>query len=99
MQDPEGFYYITGRKKRFIKWYGHRISLDELENILLSHHIHAACIGDENKLTVYLENGSSEQAKHILTTQLQLNMNAALFVAMEKLPRNDAGKIFYAALT
>ena len=31
--DEDGFYYIEGRIKRFIKIFGNRVSLDEIENI------------------------------------------------------------------
>ena len=32
--DKDGFFYITGRKNRYVKFYGHRISLDEIEKNL-----------------------------------------------------------------
>ena len=35
--DKEGYYYIIGRKKRFVKVSGKRVSLDELEELLNSH--------------------------------------------------------------
>ena len=34
MRDEDGFYYITGRLNRFLKMYGNRINLDEIEDIL-----------------------------------------------------------------
>ena len=33
-RDQDGFYYIVGRKKRFIKLFGIRINLDDTENYL-----------------------------------------------------------------
>lgn len=33
-RDGDGFYYIVGRKKRFIKLYGNRVGLDEVERLL-----------------------------------------------------------------
>lgn len=32
--DSDGFYYIVGRKKRFLKIYGNRVNLDEVEKFL-----------------------------------------------------------------
>ena len=34
VKDSDGYLYITGRKSRDIKLFGHRISLDEVEQIL-----------------------------------------------------------------
>ena len=30
-KDKEGFFYISGRKDRYIKDYGHRINLDDID--------------------------------------------------------------------
>ena len=34
LRDEDGFYYITGRKKRFIKLFGNRVNLDEAEQLI-----------------------------------------------------------------
>ncbi|NBK25753.1 MAG: AMP-dependent synthetase, partial [Spirochaetia bacterium] len=34
-RDSDGFYYIVGRKKRFVKIFGSRVNLDETERLLL----------------------------------------------------------------
>ena len=34
-KDNDGYIYIVGRKSRDVKLFGHRISLDEMEKILL----------------------------------------------------------------
>ena len=34
MRDDDGFYYIVGRKSRFIKLFGNRVSLDEIEQLI-----------------------------------------------------------------
>ena len=33
-RDKDGYYYIVGRKKRFIKLFGNRVNLDEAEKLL-----------------------------------------------------------------
>lgn len=32
--DEEGYYYIVGRKKRFLKIYGNRVNLDEVDRLI-----------------------------------------------------------------
>src|SRR5664279_1985389 len=50
-QDADGYFYITGRLKRFLKLFGKRFSLDEMEKIL-SHRVEAsvACYGRDDLL-------------------------------------------------
>ena len=47
--DKDGFYYIVGRKKRFLKIYGNRVNLDETERLIKSRFsdIECACAGDD----------------------------------------------------
>lgn len=32
--DKDGYYYIVGRKKRFLKIYGNRVNLDEMDRLI-----------------------------------------------------------------
>ncbi len=52
--DEDGFYYITGRKSRFVKISGKRISLDELEKLLTGHFPGNTflCAGDDETITI-----------------------------------------------
>ncbi len=52
-RDNDGCYYIIGRKKRFVKISGRRISLDELEDLLNSH-MSEIVSSAKNSLTVRL---------------------------------------------
>ena len=49
-QDQDGFYYIIGRKKRFIKIFGNRINLDEIEQLLKTITLDCACTGNDSYL-------------------------------------------------
>ena len=52
--DEDGYFYITGRKKRFIKMFGNRISLDYIEQSLYSQGVECVCIGnDDLKIKVF----------------------------------------------
>ncbi|HEX5661854.1 MAG TPA: AMP-binding protein, partial [Polyangiales bacterium] len=59
-RDEEGFFYITGRLKRFAKVYGLRINLDELEAKVRVHG-NAAVLSDDERLTIYTEFGTDEE--------------------------------------
>lgn len=54
--DEDGYFTITGRLKRFIKLFGLRINLDDVEKQLESKfHIPLACTGSDDKLVVAIE--------------------------------------------
>lgn len=61
-RDADGFYYIVGRNKRFIKLFGNRVSLDEAEQLLAKNHYSCVCGGKDDCLTIYtVEQGKSEE--------------------------------------
>lgn len=54
--DEDGYFTITGRLKRFIKLFGLRINLDDVEKKLEEKiHIPLACTGSDDKLIVVIE--------------------------------------------
>ncbi len=53
-RDTEGFYFITGRLKRFLKLFGNRISLDQVEQWLALQGVTAVATGTDDALIVYL---------------------------------------------
>ena len=54
--DEDGFYWLVGRKERFLKIFGNRINLDEAENILKTRFcdVDLACSGVDDKIHVYV---------------------------------------------
>ena len=55
-RDADGFYYIVGRKKRFVKILGKRVNLDEMERLLKKNFdsIDIACAGADDRLGVFV---------------------------------------------
>jgi acyl-coenzyme A synthetase/AMP-(fatty) acid ligase len=54
-RDADGYYYITGRKSRFLKLYGIRVALDEIEKMIsFTFDAEGACGGsDQNDCINY----------------------------------------------
>jgi len=100
-RDNDGFYYIVGRKKRFLKIYGNRVNLDEIEQ-LLKHafpHLECACGGTDDKMNVFVScNENNEEIKDLLVEKTGLNHAAFRILKIETIPRNEAGKVLYAEL-
>jgi len=99
-KDEDGFYYIVGRKKRFIKLYGHRISLDEVERMLHEYGCgDCACDGDDSVLILYLSDGANAHAVSLaISHQIGIHISAILVKVVRSVPRNSAGKILYQML-
>jgi long-chain acyl-CoA synthetase len=70
-QDEDGFFYVTGRLKRFVKLAGNRISLDEVEEKIQTALAHPAAVGGrDERMVVWLE-GQEEDLVHSCRDWLQ----------------------------
>lgn len=100
--DDEGFYYIAGRKKRFIKLQGKRINLDEVEQLFKNAFTDCdfACTGVDERL--YIFTTASEKAFEAYSTFLMdtTGLHPALyqFLSIEVIPKNSSGKTQYTEL-
>ncbi len=98
-RDAQGNYYISGRKSRFIKIFGQRINLDELEALLNKHKFKVICSGMDDKLLVVSEfNYSTDRLLALLQKQLQIHHSAITIKIESKIPYNHNGKIDYQSL-
>lgn len=111
--DEEGFYYIIGRKKRFLKIFGNRVNLDETERLIKGAfpEIDCACGGVDDKMKIYVQfaSGAGDDGEDAVAMQLaavrdfvaektHLNFTAFEVLEIEKIPKNESGKTLYAEL-
>jgi acyl-coenzyme A synthetase/AMP-(fatty) acid ligase len=100
-RDEDGFYYIVGRKKRFLKVYGNRVNLDEVEMLLKQkfHPLDCACAGVDDQIYIFLTDDTLQQQVRSYASQMtHLNRNAFAVRRIDEIPKNDAGKVLYAQL-
>lgn len=100
-RDEDGFYYIAGRKKRFLKIYGNRVNLDEVEGMLKSKGYECACAGIDDCLRIYVVDGeekAEQPIKEFLSKLLGFTSKTFEVIYIDKIPRNEAGKVLYSAL-
>ena len=96
--DKDGFFYIVGRKKRFLKIFGNRVNLDETERLLKAEFANSdfACGGVDDKMSVFLTNESLKDAVlTFLTNTLKLHASAFKVCPIDAIPRNESGKVLY----
>lgn len=100
-RDEDGYYYIVGRLKRFIKLYGHRVNLQDVEAHLFDMGYIVACQGQDDRLEIYAcditEVESIDIQKRVVEF-LQVTPAAVVVYVILKMPRNEAGKILYSQL-
>lgn len=97
--DEDGYFYIVGRKKRFLKLFGSRVNLDEVESILKSKEIDCAITGVDDKMVVYItRDDETEKVKDCIKENTTIAKFAYTIRVIEAIPRNEAGKILYSAL-
>ena len=95
-RDSQNFYYITGREKRFIKIFGYRLNLEEIENKLNIKNINCACTGIDNYIKIFIENKKKINAvKKYFSKELSINPKYYKIYLINKIPRNNNGKILY----
>lgn len=99
--DEDGYYYIVGRKKRFLKIYGNRINLDEMDRMIKSAFdgIDCACVGVDDNMYIFITDaGIEKKIKEFIAKKTKLNRAAFKIVVIETIPKNDAGKTLYKEL-
>lgn len=100
--DEDGFYFITGRLKRFVKIFGNRINLDEVESILAKEfNINSKCIGVNDKtLVVYVLESNFDEKLIIdsISKYLKIHISAIKARFIPEFPLTSNGKIDYTKL-
>ena len=97
--DDEGFYFIVGRIKRFIKIFGNRVNLDELERLLFDIGVQSACKGNDNALVIYILNQENRSlVKEFLTKKIGLHFSVIDIRIIEEIPKSTSGKTLYSKL-
>lgn len=98
-KDEDGFFYVTGRMKRFIKIYGLRINLDEVQKMVENHFgISVACSGKDEllKILVQAEDHLTEvKVKEEVMKMYKLNFKSLVVKSTNQIPTNTNGKYDY----
>ncbi len=99
--DEDGYYYIVGRKKRFLKIYGNRVNLDEVDRLIKGRFegLDCASAGVDDHMYLFVTNGAlADEVKDFIVGKTGLNHAAFQVIVIEEIPKNDAGKTLYKEL-
>lgn len=100
-RDQDGFYFIIGRKGRFLKLFGLRVSLDETERILKTEYpsIDFVCTGDDKKMNIFItDENVKDEIIPFISGKTNLHNSAFRVIVVEEIPRNNYGKVQFAVL-
>ena len=99
--DEDGYYYIVGRKKRFLKIYGNRVNLDEIDRMIKGEYeIEVASAGVDDHLYIFVTDEKiAETVKAFVVGKTKLNQAAFKVIVIDEIPKNDSGKTLYKELT
>jgi acyl-coenzyme A synthetase/AMP-(fatty) acid ligase len=97
-RDNDGYYYIVGRKKRFLKIFGNRVNLDETERLIREAFPSAdlVCGGDDDKMRIFTTDGGMRRELIKRLVEMTGFNHAAFEVSeIDEIPRLASGKVNY----
>ena len=99
--DEDGFFYIVGRKKRFLKIFGNRVNLDEVDRLIKSEfQIEVASSGVDDHMYIFVTDDKlADSVRDFVIVKTGLNPIAFKVIVIDEIPKNDAGKTLYKELT
>jgi acyl-coenzyme A synthetase/AMP-(fatty) acid ligase len=99
--DEDGYYYIVGRKKRFLKIYGNRVNLDEIDRMIKGQFdgIDCASTGVDDHMYIFItDERLVEDVLKFVVLKTGLNPAAFKVEFIDAIPKNDSGKTLYKEL-
>ena len=98
--DVEGYVTLTGRASRFLKMFGNRVSLEEVENLVKDNFSGSGCAatGSDNDLHVFVVGASAADVERFLVSKLHFNATAMTVHVLDAIPLNANGKTDYPRL-
>lgn len=98
-RESDGFLRIVGRRKRFVKVFGNRVNLDDVEKMLNDEGVECACTGIDDLISVHVVSPGRTDIQDVAARYIGANRNAVIVRVVGNLPRAESGKILYAELS
>lgn len=90
----DGMLEIVGRRRDFVKIFGLRIDLGQIDRLLVAHGVDGRCAGDDDGIAVAVTGTADPAAvRATIATTIGLPSGAVAVAAMAELPRLATGKL------
>ncbi len=98
--DEDGYLAITGRLKRYLKMGGHRVSLDEIDSMVMDElNVLSASVGTDDHLTVFVtDERTKDPVSDLINQKIPAVRTGFRVLVIPEFPRNEGGKILYTEL-
>jgi long-chain acyl-CoA synthetase len=99
--EEDGFLRIVGRRNRFVKIFGNRVNLDDVEEMVILNGLQAACTGIDDKITVHvIHSGDFDSVllQNSVAKFIGAHKNSIEIKKISKIPRSESGKVLYSVL-
>lgn len=99
--DKDGFFFIKGRKSRFVKLFGNRVSLQQVESFVAKRGYDGVAQGADDRLELYIEGLPEAEIKEIrkcISNFIGVNFSAIKIIPIDTIPRFENGKVNYKCL-
>ena len=94
--DKDNFFYISGRKNRYIKLYGHRINLDDIEIEINKKYSNCFLKFINNKIVIFSDkNHNSLDLSNYIFKKYNIKKNLTMLIKIKKIPYTANKKIDY----
>lgn len=97
-RDEDGYYFVVGRKKRFLKIFGNRVNLVEVEDLFSKEGYETACVGTDDHMIIYTTSEDLDRIENYISSKTGLNKTAFKAVHISEIPHNESGKVLYSEL-
>lgn len=100
--DKDGFFFLQGRLRRFLKIFGIRISLDAVEDVGLSKGVECAAQGIDDRLDLFVVEKEGLSVRGLMDSMaisLGIPSIAIKVYLIKNLPRLSTGKVDYQCLS
>ncbi|MBR0149847.1 MAG: AMP-binding protein [Synergistaceae bacterium] len=98
--DEDGYFYVVGRKKRFLKVYGNRVNLDELDRLIKGKFpVECASAGEDDRVHIFITAGANpDDVRNFAATTTKLNPKAFTVITLDEIPKSESGKTLFTEL-
>ncbi|MEW6474968.1 MAG: AMP-binding protein [Actinomycetota bacterium] len=99
-RNDAGFYEVIGRRSRFVKPFGLRVDLDELERLVSLAGVAGLCAGDDQRIVVAVQGrGHAAVIARLISDHCGLPASRVAVAEVDELPRLANGKPDYPAVS